>query len=64
MSLGLQKGVLVRIHVKAVANIVITKMGMEMDNAIVIGIAAGCCQGKLKEGFTIFGVWVRISVLN
>ncbi len=30
MSLGLQKGVLVRIHVKAVANIVITKMGMEM----------------------------------
>ncbi len=51
-------------HVKAVANIVITKMGMEMDNAIVIGIAAACCQGKLKEGFAIFGVWIRISVLN
>jgi len=34
-----------------------------MDNAIIIGIAAGCCQREL-EGFTMFGGWVRISVLN
>ena len=43
LSLGLH-WVLLRMHVKAVANIVRTKMGMEMDNAIIIGIAAGCCQ--------------------
>ena len=45
LSLGLH-WVLLRMHVKAVANIVRTKMGMEMDNAIIIGIAAGCCQGE------------------
>ena len=46
MSLDLH-WVLLKMHVKAVANIVRTKMGMEMDNAIIIGIAAGCCQGEL-----------------
>ncbi len=62
LSLGFHCDLL-RMHVKAVANIVITKMGMEIDNAIILGIAAGCCQREL-EGFTIFEVWVRISGLN
>jgi hypothetical protein len=37
----------------SVANIVRTKMGMEMDNAIIIGIAAGCCQRE----FVFYNFW-------